>query len=924
MVGRQAELDRLAALLDSGSDRRTIAETAPAVALVGGEAGIGKTRLVSELRRRLPEGAVVLAGQADPGALGRPFELLLDALDSGRSTADERFAVLTDRDRPTDERVAAAIEILRDRASTAPTMVVFDDLHWADSESVILFERLAEPGSGPALLVGTYRPDGLNRRHPAAEMIPRLERRHAVTHLHLDRLSAGEISEFLAAIYGRRPSFRVTEALHARTGGNPFFLEELLAAAGEADPEELMNQPLPWSLAELMRAQVGDRPPPERAVLETAAVLGRRVSFDLLAEVSGLAEAQLIPILRALVADGLLVEVENDQFSFRHALAREAIVADLLGRERRQLHQRALDALRAAGSDDVIAIAHHADGAGRYDEMVEAARVGAERSLSAGATYQALQLAELGLTEACEDTHLRSLASRASWLAGLVDDALVHTDKWLEIARARGDVLLETAALRRLIRLRWETADFDGMIATTDEVIAKLAELPDGKGKGNAIAAIAQSFMLRDVVPEALEWADRAIAYGEKIGDPCVVVWGKAERGSAMMMIPEQAVEGSELLRRVANEAEQLEEWIVVARALNNRVRADLFRPNPAEARASLARMRRAAERAGFDSLSGAGYWHALAELAEWEGDLATAIGYFDEGARRDRAANAQQKTPWYVIYEAGLALEAGDVDRAATIYEATPQDASRARAWWWGLGLHLACRRGDLDDARRQRDGLLASFATVERRGADPQLVHDVVHAQLAAGVPVAEVRSFVAQLSLGDIYALSDDSAWRALIEAQLLEAEQRAADAFAAYEAAVSRADGVLKPSVAGTAHVGAARVAIALGEVDVAKEHAAAAEPLLSRWAGWRIAELVAVERRLGTTAGPDGPPELTPREREVVALVGEGLSNGEIAARLFISPKTASVHVSNVLAKLGMTGRAEIAAYAAREGITPPA
>ncbi len=143
-------------------------------------------------------------------------------------------------------------------------MIVFDDLHWADSESVALFERLAEPGSGPRLLVGTYRPDALHRRHPTAEMLPRLERRHAVTHLHLERLSAPEVGSFLAGVYGHEPSYRVVEALHARTGGNPFFLEELLAAAREDDPEELLSQELPWSLAELVRTQL-ERPRQRRA-----------------------------------------------------------------------------------------------------------------------------------------------------------------------------------------------------------------------------------------------------------------------------------------------------------------------------------------------------------------------------------------------------------------------------------------------------------------------------------------------------------------------------------------------------------------------------------------------------------------------------------------------------------------------------------
>src|SRR5205085_4107540 len=113
------------------------------------------------------------------------------------------------------------------------------------------------------------------------------------------------------------------------------------------------------------------------------------VGFDLLATVSGFPEDELIPLLRTLVAQGLLVEAEADVFSFRHALAREAIETDLLGRERRRLHQQALDALRAADSHDFAAIARHARGAGQFDDMVAAARRGALRSLQSGSTFQA-------------------------------------------------------------------------------------------------------------------------------------------------------------------------------------------------------------------------------------------------------------------------------------------------------------------------------------------------------------------------------------------------------------------------------------------------------------------------------------------------------------------------------------------------------
>ncbi len=106
---------------------------------------------------------------------------------------------------------------------------------------------------------------------------------------------------------------------------------------------------------------------------------------------------------------------------------------------------------------------------------------------------------------------------------------------------------------------------------------------------------------------------------------------------------------------------------------------------------------------------------------------------------------------------------------------------------------------------------------------------------------------------------------------------------------------------------------------------AADHLDQAQELLARWAGERVDELRSVETRLGGTARTTdgaGSTELTPREREVAALLAEGLTNGELATRLYISPKTASVHVSNILAKLGMTSRAEIAAYAVRSGLAP--
>jgi DNA-binding NarL/FixJ family response regulator len=153
-----------------------------------------------------------------------------------------------------------------------------------------------------------------------------------------------------------------------------------------------------------------------------------------------------------------------------------------------------------------------------------------------------------------------------------------------------------------------------------------------------------------------------------------------------------------------------------------------------------------------------------------------------------------------------------------------------------------------------------------------------------------------------------------------AQLLEAEGKHEDAASRYVDAIEIGDKTFRPSAMGTAHVGAARCFILTGDIERARTHASHAAELLARWEGWRVDELHAVQRRLGVGPGVEGPDALTPREREVVELLAEGLTNAEVAARLYISPKTAAVHVSNILAKLGMASRSEVAAFAVREGL----
>src|SRR6266540_1156914 len=367
MVGRDDELDRLRELVSGPQSR---------VAVVAGEPGVGKSRLVQELLAGLPPVTTVLVGQADPGALGRPFELLLDAVAEREGAAAERLGQLTDPSHSLVERLHIGLEIVRSLTDQGRAVLVFEDLHWADSESIALFERIADLPGGSRVLIGTYRPEELTRRNPVAELLGRLERRHSISHLRLERFTLADTSAFLTAATGSTPSYRAAVALHKRTGGNPFFLEELLKAGGDdLDLDKLWQSPLPWSLAEALRQQVDDLDPALRRIVEAAAVLGRKVPFDLLAAVTRVPEDDLIAVLRELVERGLLIEL-------------------------------ALENLLASGSTDMALVAHHAKGAGRYDDLVAAARRGCESYLAIGSAYQALVLAEDGLCEVPEDLEL--------------------------------------------------------------------------------------------------------------------------------------------------------------------------------------------------------------------------------------------------------------------------------------------------------------------------------------------------------------------------------------------------------------------------------------------------------------------------------------------------------------------------------------
>jgi DNA-binding CsgD family transcriptional regulator/tetratricopeptide (TPR) repeat protein len=895
LIGRSGAIDGLKVLVGG---RSVDPDNLPNVALVAGEAGIGKSRLLRELVGSLPDDTIVLTADAEPGSLGRPFDGIRSMLGEVPTSPGG------------DSRAAAADRIVS-MVAGQPALLIFEDLHWADSDSVAVFEQIASMTLPSLTLVATYRPDDLTSRLPGGEMLVRLERRRHVHQVHLDRLDRYEIAAFVGAVTGHTPSTRVTESLLRRTGGNPFFLEEILGAAGDTDPESLADRPLPWSLNELVSRQLDGLSSDERRVVESAAVLGARARFDVLAALSQRSEDELIANLRSLVERGLLVEEDDDRFSFRHELVRDAVESQLLGRERRRLHEQALDTLSQTNCSDIADLARHAAGAGRYDEMVELARDGVAHYLQIGSTFQALQLAVTALTEAPDDVDLLAGAARAAWLIGVYDEAWSHVGRLLGIT-AGGPVETRQAGVRLAARIAHERQDRDRLWALTDELVQAVDQLPPSEERARSMATVAQMYMLNHRPEDAVQWAERSADEADEVGAKGVRAQAMVERATSLTDIPERRDEGVVALTDAIAEAERIEDWVLVARGLNNLANV----VTAAERRGYIERMREAGRRAGFDHMAAGNYFIRLADALAGEGDASAALRHLERASDYLQAKSRD----WELQLRVTLCIEGDRLDEAealmATWVPPPPDDpgdpgdmypASRA--------VRLAARRGDLAAAA-------AAFAEVQAwpRCSKAYVAGDLImtlEAALLVGIPETDVRAAADRCQILTTFPDLGE-----VLEAVVAGALARHDDVIERLEGRLDEVAREMPVPYQASLHLYLARALAAHSRLADARTEAATARRMLGHWPGWRRDAVDALLQRLDGAVEPsgDGDAALTRRELEVAALLAEGLSNADLARRLFISPKTAAVHVSNILMKLGMSSRSEVAAWYVRQNL----
>jgi DNA-binding CsgD family transcriptional regulator/tetratricopeptide (TPR) repeat protein len=997
-VGRTAESARLAEARD-----RAAAGT-PTVVVVGGEAGVGKSRLVDELvvdARAV--GATVLAGGCvELGGEGLPFAPIVEALRMlARGPAGPELAtavpeparaelarLLPELGRPPaggpeqpwldlgsaqGRLFELLLGLLQRLADQRLTVLVVEDLHWADRSTRDLLAFLVRNlHHGRLLLVLTFRSDELHRRHPLRPLLAALERDRRVERLELGRFDRGEVAAQLTGILGAPPATRLVERIHARSGGNAFFVEELAAAAaargarasGDPDGE------LPPSLRDTLLTRIELLPDPAQEVLRVAAAAGGRVEHELLAEVAGLPEPELLAGLReAVSAQVLLVDAHDGTYGFRHALVKEAVYGELLPGERTRLHERFAVALTGrsglppheagAGPAPTAELAWHWYAA---HDLARALPAAVEAGLAAERSYafaeaqrhfeRALELWERApaVPTGVDRAELLGRAAEAAANTGAVDRAILLVRGALAEVDPRRDPLRAGLLTQRLAH-HLRMAGRPGAFEAYQEAVRLVPPSPPTAERASVLAGLGQALMLRASFAEARTVSEDAIAAARAaatrsveshalatlgvavfwLGDRAagIAVLREARRVAAMAGAAEDEVRACINLSSVLEDAGSLEEAVTtategleVARAAGLQRTLGLFlAANAANPLVELGRWDEAerlttpaVELGAAEDVNAVTLLGIRSLVEAGRGDFAAALDHV-HAARRlvgDQFVAVQ--------YAEGLSW----VEAEVAAWQGRHDDAGKAVADGLGalraagddlrlrnlLALGLRVQGDRVEQAGPRRD----AGTVLEARRAAAALLERARATPTAPATPAVRAALATCEAEWTRVQGAADPARWQRAAAAWD-QAGRPYQAAYARWRAAAALLTGRGDHTLARDLLREANAVAVRLGAAPLRREVE-------------RLARLGRVELAAATDAGaaparPDAGLGLTARELEVLRLVADGRSNRQVADALFISVKTASVHVSNILAKLGVASRVEAAAVAHRSGLVDP-
>ncbi|WP_309095639.1 AAA family ATPase [Streptomyces sp.] len=972
-------------------------EGEPQALLIGGEAGVGKTRLVEEFTgaaRR--HGAVVaLGGCVEIGADGLPFAPFSTALRALRRALpgelaaaaagqEEELARLlpelgeSGSGRHDEDSLARLFELtarLLERVSAEHTVVLaLEDLHWSDASTRHLLSYLFRTlRTGRLVVLATYRSDDIHRRHPLRPLLAELDRLRTVRRLELARFTRDEVCLQVAGILAHEPDPDQVDAIFARSDGNAFFVEELAVAAHEGCRTGLTD-----SLRDLLLVRVEGLPEPAQQVARIVAEGGSTVEYRLLAAVARLAEDELIEALRAAVNAGILTPAPGgDGYRFRHSLVREAVSDDLLPGERSRLNRRYAEALE---TDPTLVPAdqratrlasywYHAHDAAKalpavLDAAVEARRRHAyseqlrllERAMelwdSAPDAVRAT-LRPVDYTEAYPPSgrdpgttplsHLDLLAEAAvaGRLGGERERALKITKRALRLLDDAGDPQRAAWFWIQRSRLVQGLARGDGWkeIATAQDLVRGL---PPSEVHAEVLATAAHWSMLHEPGPDALTAAERAVEYARMVGADAIESHARLTLGG-LMVDAGQIEAGLAHMYEVKDEVAARNLAPIVGRSHVNLPSALEGVGRSEEAVAILREGLRLTAELGLRDPEG-WVWGNLAESL-------VSLGRWDEAA--EAAVNAQRRGRTAGPHGAGanilafLALARGRVPEAARHlaegrasygpHDPMPQHDLPISC----LTIGVAAAEGRLPDARAELARTLRSgFPPGTQRYAWPLLLQAATAEADTRGLPAArEGRQEVLDRLFDAAKRLTTNApVW--LAHERWVRAELRRAAGHCTpdvWSEAVTAFEPLGRPYDLARVRLRLAESLLAGGgedERDRATEllrlaHTVArhldARPLADAAGALARRARLALTPASGPARAATDPAEtlgLTSRERDVLRLVSAGHTNRRIAQELFISPKTASVHVSNILAKLGVSGRGEAAAVAHRLGLFP--
>jgi DNA-binding CsgD family transcriptional regulator len=861
---------------------------------------------------------------------GLPYLPFVEALgrlpESGASRLDDAMEQL---------RLFEAVHTeLAELSADSCVLLALEDLHWADAATrdLLLF-LVSRLNRQRLLVVATYRVDDLHRRHPLRPLLTELGRLSTVERIDLLPFDRADAMAFVSALSDGGLADETLRGIATRSQGNAFFCEELIAAYGTA---------VPTGLSDLLLARVERLGRNAQLAVRAASGAGGEVEHSVLqavAELSDLDEA-----LREAVQHNVLVTAERG-YAFRHALLREAVYEDLLPGERVRLHSQYARVVTSPASLAYHALQSH-DLPTAFRASVQAAEEAVELRAPAEALHhveQALQLfgavSDPGVTE----YSLQRLASRMALAAGEADRAIAYARSSIGLANdpesgaeARHQLVvtlipMETASaeIAAAVNEAWELVQDRPQSVIRAKILGLRArewawyggaalDMEDLERLAHQAREAAIEVGAEDVAIDALatmaiyaEWRDRleeAYALGRAAADRAAAIGAydvelRALNNLAVNLTQrglyrEAVAVVDQMVDRAAEVGLTWAELAVDARVTSNVVLFDLGARTAADA---------------ITDHAGAPHWAALRIEAANLFPLAVS-GRFtevDEAAARILATTTDARTIVRVrVAVAEAALWRGNLREAANeSVRVIDWLADLPRPWvalaYRACATALCALAGAVEHAWHRRDEEAARDAVAEaERLHDRALSHGhyALEVQWREEMRNPETICMEARMyaELSRLHGESDVEMWRVAVAK---------ADAFKYWQIS---ARWRLAEALHNDGRRDEAIVELRTAHADAVHMGAAPLREAIEAWAR---------RARIGIDGEePDTDDLFTPRERSVLELVASGLTNRQVGERLYISEKTASVHLSRVMAKLGASSRTEAVSLAYERGL----